>query len=271
MASDKDLLIAGAGSLGRRVGASWRRLFPAARIVAETRTEAAHGQLRRLGLEPRLGSEPPLGSCCPHVLICFPPSQQQDYAAECRRALGHCAPSSGKVVLVSSTAVYAESDGGICREGSPLSGSERAGRLLAAEAVIRAAAHGIVVRLAGLYDEERGPQRVFLRQDAAPRRPDGLVNLIHYDDAAALCVLALERGRAGAIYLGSDGSPLTRQQLVAATWRSRRYRSEIGDRAPCRFTATSGPLGRRCDSAATRQELGWQPEEPSFLAWLDRS
>ena len=262
----EDLLIIGAGALGRRVGRLWLAQHPEARIFAETRTDHFHPALREDGMIPRLRSDPD-PPAMPYVSFSVPPSSQDDYAAEAARAVSLWR-GEGRLLITSSTAVYAEEDGGPCAEGSPLADSPRAMRLRHAEECLLTAG-ALVVRLAGLYDHQRGPHRAYLRTRTSPRRPDGLISLIHYDDAARLCVQALSRGRAGAIYLGCDDHPITRQELVRAVVRSQRYRSATGPLQACRFTGAEGPRGRRCDSAWTRQALGWEPNHRCFLDWID--
>jgi nucleoside-diphosphate-sugar epimerase len=261
-----DLLIVGAGALGRRVGRSWLGRHPRARVLAETRSERSHGGLLDAGMIPRLRSEPD-PPAVPYLLFCVPPSSQDDYAAEAARAAALWR-EDGRLLITSSTAVYAEADGGRCAEDSPLASSPRAARLREAEERMLGAG-AAVVRLAGLYDRDRGPHRVYLRTATSQRRPDGLISLIHYDDAASLCVAVLDRGRSGAIYLGCDDHPITRWELVEAAARSRRYRTLTDPTQVCSFTGSDGPLGRRCDSSWTRQQLGWKPTYPGFLDWLD--
>jgi nucleoside-diphosphate-sugar epimerase len=262
MSHSSDLLIIGAGCLGARVAALWIAAHPQARVTAETRSDARHESLRRAGATPRLRTDP-APPTHPVVLLAVPASSPPDYSAEAARAV-QLLSGSGRLLITSSTAVYAASRGEHCDEQSELGDDTRARRLLSAEARVLAAG-GMVVRLAGLYDQDRGPHRVFLRKQTSPRRPDGLINLIHYDDAAALCVAALERGRAEAIYLGCDDYPLTRQSLVEETHRSPRYRC---DGEPCRFLGTEGPLGRRCHNEQTRRDLGWNPAVQSFVSWV---
>jgi nucleoside-diphosphate-sugar epimerase len=260
-APSHDLLAIGAGHLGGRVLRLWCEAHGPSSVLAETRSDRRHAELRALGVGCRCRSDE-TPSPRSHVLFCVPPSSTEDYTAEARRAV-QLRDGRGRLVMTSSTAVYAEEDGGVVDEGSPLASTERALRLLAAEETVRTAG-GIVIRLAGLYDQERGPHRVFLRQGRSPRRGDGLLNLIHYDDAAELCRLALERGEAGAVYLGNDDRPITRRELVEAAALSGRF--EGG----CVFTGTGGPLGRRCDGAATRRRLGWEPRHRTFPDWLSR-
>jgi nucleoside-diphosphate-sugar epimerase len=215
---------------------------------------------------PRLRSDPD-APATPYVMFCIPPSSQDDYGAEALRAAALWR-GGGRLLITSSTAVYAEQDGGRCVEGSPLASSPRAIRLRDAEEHLLSAG-AAVVRLAGLYDQHRGPHRVYLRTPTSPRRPDGLISLIHYDDAAGLCVRALLRGRAGSIYLGCDDHPITRQELARATVRSRRYRTAAGSPPVCSFTGSEGSRGRRCDNTWTRQTLDWEPLHRRFLDWLE--
>lgn len=261
-----DLLIIGAGALGRRVGRLWLVHHRKARVLAETRSDHSHPTLRNQGMIPRLRSDPD-PPAMPYVLFSVPPSSQDDYASEATRA-ARLWQGGGRFLITSSTAVYAEEEGGRCVEVSPLAESPRAMRLRGAEERLLGAG-ALVVRLAGLYDHDRGPHRAYLRARTSPRRPDGLISLIHYDDAATLCVQALRRGQPGAIYLGCDDHPITRRELVQAVVRSQRYRTANGPPPACRFTGSEGPYGRRCDSAWTRRALDWEPSHRRFLDWVD--
>lgn len=253
---NRDLIVIGAGALGARIGALWRERFPGARIVAVTKTDRRFARLLELGFEPVLAGE--AVDPAPFAAFCVPPSGNDDYAARAHRALTYWS-GAGAFVMTSSTAVYPDADGGICREDSSAVETPRSRELLDAEAPVLAAG-GCVVRLAGLYDAERGPHRVYERMTESDRRPDGLVNLIHYDDAASLCVAALLAGARDRIFVGCDDAPITRADLV---------RAFASTGAPvCRFTGRDGPLGRRLDNTATRAALGWSPRYASFAEWI---
>lgn len=45
---------------------------------------------------------------------------------------------------------------------------------------------GNVVRLAGLYHAQRGAHKFFLKKGSVERDPNGVINLIHYEDAARM-------------------------------------------------------------------------------------
>lgn len=253
------LLIIGAGHLGARVARVW--LATSGSVLAETRSTNRHSELVKLGAAVRVATEPD-PTPADNVLFCVAASHWGDDAALIRRAI-RLWTGKGRFVLTSSTGVYAERDGGRCDEASPTGGSDRAETLLAAERVVLAAG-GAVVRLAGLYDDRRGPHRVYSRSATSVRRADGLINLVHEADAARVCVAALQIGKKNRIYLACDGSPVTREALVAAAMKlpggGLRTQFEPG-------SDDARGTGRRCDGAVTGEELDWRPRWSSFEAW----
>ena len=176
----------------------------------------------------------------------------------------------GAFVFTSSSAVYADTDGLPCDESTPalpLGASPRADGLLKAEAAARQAG-GAALRLAGLYTRSRGAHTYFMRQPEVPARPDGVLNLVHYADAAAAAVAALRRdgvaGR-GAIYIVCDGVPVSREAMMRAALAT----GLVPDGAMPRFTGpASAPAGRRMSCPATRKALGWAPRYASFEAFM---
>jgi len=85
--------------------------------------------------------------------------------------------------------VHTENEGGIVNEESNVVSSEdtsRKGHILKAEKAVLEHLGGIVLRLAGLYTLNRGAHNFWLSDKVleSPSSPNGLINLIHYDDAA---------------------------------------------------------------------------------------
>lgn len=236
------LLIVGAGRLGALVGQSWT-----GPVTAETRTTRQHDSLRKFGFTPRLRSREGQFDC---VLMAVPPSQADHYADEATRALSLW-NKKGSFVFVSSTAVYAEEQGGLVTETSALATTDRARLLLEAEAVVLKGGAS-VVRLAGLYDETSGPHLVYLQTKSSPLRGDGLINLIHRKDAATLILAALGAKKGGAIYLGCEAEPITRIALAEAI-------AQTTGAKPCAFLGTTGARGKSCHCTWTRQNLNWAP------------
>jgi hypothetical protein len=73
---------------------------------------------------------------------------------------------------------------------------------------------GSVVRLVGLYNQDRGAHIYWLKKEHVDARPDYILNLIHYEDAAALCINILSKMTRGQIFLGCDNTPVSRQEIM---------------------------------------------------------
>ena len=244
------LLIVGAGRLGQRVGSK----FPG-EVTGETLTSRSHPELKKLGILPRIRiNEGDFDS----VLFSIPPSSSSNfsYLDEVNRALSLW-NGTKSFVFVSSTSVYSEDNGGEVTENSLLSNSSRASILIQAEeAVIKK--NGTVLRLAGLYDESSGPQIYYSKINHSELRGDGLINLIHYDDAASLALKLLVKKYPAQYFLGSDNSPLTRNELVSLSAQIMKGSSI------CKFLGQQGPIGKRVNNSSTRKALGWTPQYTSF-------
>jgi nucleoside-diphosphate-sugar epimerase len=111
----------------------------------------------------------------------------QKWIAQCRR-----------VIWVSSTRVYRESEGGWVDEHSPLNLDEaQAGSMIAGEAAIRRAATATIIRPAGVYGDPEGMlmRRVQAGEGGATDALYG--NRIHREDLSRLIAHCLERDHAG--------------------------------------------------------------------------
>jgi len=261
--------------LGRLVAEQWRRALTstlgadaaaAARVVGETSTDQSHPDLRALGIHPQVAGTDP-DRKYPHVLFCAPAgARAEEYAKSCAAA-GARWDGTGNFVFTSSAGVYAEDDGGVVDEASPVQrGNPRVDRILDAEAACLAAG-GSVVRLAGLYTADRGPHPFWLRsQQPVQGRADGLINMIAYEDAAAACVTLL---RTPAVrretFLVGDGTPMTREEICQSARRLKRYAAFP---VPTFVSTGKGTLGKRYDCRKVQSVLGWAPRYPSFDAFM---
>jgi hypothetical protein len=54
---------------------------------------------------------------------------------------------------------------------------------------------GSVVRLAGLYSDTRGPHTFWLKNGTVSSNADGLINCLHYEDAAKIAVTTCLNGK----------------------------------------------------------------------------
>lgn len=99
-------------------------------------------------------------------------------------------------------------------------------------------------------------------------REDGIINLLHYEDAAGAAVAALRAGPtvvAGNVFLISDGNPLTRRQICESTLKSKKYREMS---IPKFLGSEADPIGKIYDGAASNKALKWDPRYESFDSFM---
>lgn len=113
------------------------------------------------------------------------------------------------------------------------------------EEYLRTSHGAIIVRLAGLY----GPGRHVLDwiRKGKIKNTQKWVNLLHVEDAAAICLLALERADKGDLYVASDGHPRTWREICSVA--SEKWQIPLPPP-----TAPSSP-GKRIDIQKLRTEL----------------
>lgn len=114
------------------------------------------------------------------------------------------------------------------------------------EEYLRNTLGAIVLRVAGIYGPGRNPVDWIRQGRVSPSRK--YVNLIHAEDLAAICLLALEHGKPGEVYNVSDGQPHIWDEICATA--QQRWGVTAGaaqeDRSP----------GKRISNAKLRAELG---------------
>jgi nucleoside-diphosphate-sugar epimerase len=269
----KQVVIAGCGDLGGAL---------ATRLMAQGWT--VYGMRRDTSRLPD-GVQPLAGDLttdeCPtdwprkiDFLVYCPAAGKRDaqlyralYVDGLRRVVGWMAERRQQprhLLQVSSTGVYAQSQGEWVTENSPaLADSDTARALIEAEDVaLRSGIPASVVRLAGIY----GPGRNRLIEQvragvAVPAEPVQYTNRIHRDDAAALLqhllVQADQRELLAPCYLGVDDAPAPLHEVCS--WLAEQLGTTL---------AAEGPgIGRtgskRCSNELAR-ETGWAPAYPSY-------
>lgn len=258
-----DLLIVGPGVLGRLVAEKWREDHPACHIFGQTVTTNHHDELIRIGISPSLKGTK-VTQKFPYVIFCAPPYQTTDYTADVREAASNW-NGEGSFLFTSSSAPYDCFDNGQCDEDSPvvpIGKSPRTDVLLKAEKVVLESG-GCVLRLAGLYKEDKGAHVYWLEKGIVDTRPDHILNLIHYEDAASLSIAILKKKLQGRIFLGCDNHPLSRQEIMDLVSKSGKFDKKF----KC-FTGTNDPLGKKLNNDKTRKEIRWEPKYPSFARFL---
>lgn len=203
-------------------------------------------------------------------MFCAPPSGFEDYPAAVQNVLTNywAGPSGGGVfVFTSSGGIYGSGNGETVNESSPTadpSANPRIARLVNAERVCTDNG-GCSLRLAGLYNINRGAHNYWLLSGKDVQgREDGIVNLLHYDDAASACLAALKAGPSvvsGKTFLISDGHPTTRKGICQGARKARVY----ADKPMPNFVGGEGdPLGKVYDGSYSNEALKWKPKYASF-------
>ncbi len=152
------------------------------------------------------------------ILHSAPPGESGAIDARTRALLAGLSAAAAlpeRLVYISTSGVYGDCGGDRVDESRPVNPkSDRGRRRVDAERVLLAwgAEHGVnvsVLRVPGIYAADRLPVERLRRGTPALRDEDDVfTNHIHADDLAAICVAALERAGAGAIYNASDDSEL---------------------------------------------------------------
>lgn len=183
-------------------------------------------------------------------------------------ALRATSPRLKRFVFVSSTGVYAQSDGKWVDEDSPAEQSHFSGAtLLQGERIVASSPFPTtVVRLGGIY----GPGRTRLIESVKsgsatlPSTPT-YVNLVHRDDCAGMIRHLITLGGASDLYLGVDNEPADRREILK--WIANRIGAP---KPPAEEGATSarGQRGnKRCRNARILAS-GYKCRYPTFREGL---
>jgi nucleoside-diphosphate-sugar epimerase len=123
--------------------------------------------------------------------------------------------------------------------------------------------HGaIVLRVAGIYGPKRNPLDWIRSGRVEMSRK--YVNLIHVEDLAAICLLALEKGKPGEAYNVSDGTPRTWNDICVTA--QQRWGVTVA------ATTENRTSGKRISNAKLRADLGYALKYPDLyeaLALID--
>lgn len=274
-----DVLIAGCGWLGTEIG---RALARRGERVFGMRRSPDREALAAIGIEARAAdlADPSLADAAPerldaivacHAASTFDAEGYRTAYVEGNRALLALAASTGatRFVYTGSTGVFGQQDGSTVDEHTAPEPRGTTGPVLAeAEDLVLGASSGslstAVVRLSGLYGPGRYGVLDRVRRGVLALGPgDGAwMNWCHRDDAALAVIAALDRGRPGGLYHGSDAGPAPRRDVVR--WIAARLGIEppVGERPP-------RAANRRVDGAWTRRELGLELQYPTYRDGLE--
>lgn len=186
-----------------------------------------------------------------HLIWCFPAIQldlvQQFLTTRLKQ------PS--RLLIIGSTSAYIP-DGRPITEETPLKHLPR----VQTEEYLRTTYGATIVRFAGLY----GPGRHVLDWIRKGRilNTQTWVNLLHVEDAAAICLQALEHAPDGSTYLASDGYPRTWDEICSMA------SSKWGVRIPP--STSPQHTGKQISIHKLRTELNYEFRFPDLYQALDQ-
>jgi nucleoside-diphosphate-sugar epimerase len=171
-------------------------------------------------------------------------------------------------LLVSSTSVYAQTDGSSVDELALAEPERETGRILRRTEDLVLNNGGTVARLAGIYGPGRCvPLRRLLSGDAIIEgEGERIMNSIYRDDALS-ALLLLAGSRSPGIFNVVDDCPIS--QLEWFRWVSQRVGKPIPAFGPRDFGRKRAWTSKKVSNAKLRG-LGWTPQFPSFREGVER-
>lgn len=274
-------LIVGCGYLGLRVARAW--VAKGRRVAALTRGSRQQ-EFASLGIVPVIGDV-----LDPASLTSLPPSRTLLYAVGYDRSvkgptmrdvyvrgLAHvltALPAVERIIYISSTSVYGQTDGSIVDESSLTEPIEESGRIvLEAEETLRAARpDAIILRFSGIY----GPNRLLREQAIRAGMPlagdaEKWLNLIHVSDGVRAVLAAEAHAAPGTTYNIADDTPMTRRQYYTKLAELLGAPTALFEPAP-HGSKPARDTHRRISNQRARIELGFEPEYPSSFLGLAAS
>ena len=279
----KSILVVGCGYLGKRVADQW--VGDGHLVYAITRSPERATSFRKDGLRPIVAdiTQPDTMPTLPHVeTILYAvgydrqarPSMREVYVDGLANVLDRIPDIPGRIIYISSTGVYGQTDGAWVDEESKCEPTREGGKAcLAAEELLAAHTIGakrIILRLAGIYGPGRIPQLDRIMSANAIRgSADGHVNLIHVDDALNIVLAAERHVQPPQMYVISDGEPVRRgdfyRYLVQLLGLPEPYSYKPVDKATI---SERSATDKRIRNNRMRRDLPVQLKYPSYREGL---
>ena len=185
-----DLLVIGAGQLGRLVANAWKSSHPRSKVTLKFRS---FNKDRKQALESEgfcvISQEKGEACSAPLVVFCAPPTGNPDYVKDIKIALEQNWDNKSTescFVFTSSGSVFAENDGGEVDETSEVVKTVRSEKLVDGEESVLTQG-GCVLRLGGLYPYSRETMEFYSKKGAEIARPMGLINQVRINQIVNLC------------------------------------------------------------------------------------
>lgn len=212
--------IIGCGDIGRRLARLYQKdNIDARALVSSTASALQCQQLNLDTLIHDLDSNETLDVQLfnnAQLFYFVPPPKTGIVDTRLQKFLSQVAQLPRKIILISTTGVYGDSQGEWIDESFPLNPvADRAKRRLHAENTLQQWAKQyqkeiVILRVPGIYAKDRLPlQRLKKGLPVVKEDEAGWTNRIHADDLARICKRAMEITPASTLYNVSDGSPST--------------------------------------------------------------
>ncbi|MDE0146146.1 MAG: hypothetical protein OXL95_09780 [Nitrospira sp.] len=247
------LVILGAGYTGRfiyRVARRRRRpVFATSRDPDAHLTFAQpHHRIRFDLRQPETWTRIPQRS---DIIWCFP-ALPQDVAETFAQ---HALDAHGRLILLGSTSAYRTCRSGLIDERVQVN---RSLPRVASEERLRTTYGAVVLRLSGLY----GPGRHVFDwiRNGKIKNSQKSVNLIHVEDVAELCLLALQHAAPGSTYILSDGQP--RPWAEICRFAAERFQVDV---PPATVTREAG---KRLSPKKILSEFNYRLKHPDLFTAL---
>lgn len=237
--SKEQLLIVGCGDIGRRFAQFLPQVqYEVTGLRRRVQENTSFVQYQSGDVTDKAQLAQVLAKGFDVIVITMTPAERSDagyeraYVQTCRNLVELLQQAEHKprlVIFVSSSAVYAQMDGGWVDEESPTEPDSFSGkRLLEAEQIIRSSGlPATVVRFSGIYGPGRNRLIEQVRQGKASSSAH-ITNRIHADDCARVLAHLVGLNRAGQkldnIYLASDSAPTPMIEVVS--WLAQQMNSE---------------------------------------------
>jgi len=187
------------------------------------------------------------------------------YAAVYRDGLRRVLKSwnPGRLIFISSTSVYGQTDGSWVTEESKAVPDRETGRILLEAEQIALASGGSVARLSGIYGPGRSVLlRKFLAREALLENGGHRwINQIHRDDAAAAVVRLGDSSVSSGVYNVTDDTPATQRQVYG--WMAEELHQPLPHEGAADLNRKRGWTSKRISNAKLRS-TGWIPQFPSY-------
>jgi len=187
------------------------------------------------------------------------------YAAVYRDGLRRVQESwkPGRMIFVSSTSVYGQTDGAWVTEESEAAPDRDTGRILLEAEHIALTSGGSVARLSGIYGPGRSALlRKFLAGEALLE--DGghrWINQIHRDDAAVALARLGDSSVSPEVYNVTDNTPATQREVYG--WMAEALCQPLPSEGVADLNRKRGWTSKRISNARLRS-TGWIPKFPSY-------